>query len=75
MSSALLGLTLLAVGWLAIWSVKDHSKPSKTWWPFAMRDGAAPPDDGAEGTKGRATWRARTLPGKPVSRPWRRSGS
>ena len=75
MNAALLGLTLLAVGWLAIWSVKDHSKPSKTWWPFEMRDGRTPPDGGADGATARGRWRAKTSPGKPVSRPWRRSGS
>jgi hypothetical protein len=73
MNAILLGSTLVAVAWLAIWSVKDHSRPSKTWWPFAMREPTAPkskdrwgpyrPGDRAQGGE------------KPVQRPWRRSGS
>ena len=38
MSSFLLGLTMIAVIWLVFWSGKDHSRPSKTWWLFAMRE-------------------------------------
>jgi hypothetical protein len=37
MLGALFGLIMLGVGWLVIWSCVDHSKPSETWWPFAMR--------------------------------------
>lgn len=71
MSGALLGFTLIAVAWLCIWSVKDHSRPSKTWWPFAMRAPAEPkerqgPYRPGQRTEGR---------GSPAQRPWRRSGS
>jgi hypothetical protein len=73
MSSPLLGLMLIAVLWLAFWSVKDHSRASKSWWMFAMREpGAAPGKDR----------RGRSRPGdrahgadKPVQQVWRRSGS
>ncbi len=71
MSSYLLGLTLIFVAWLAIWVAKDHSLPSKTWWPFAMREPARPDE-------GQGPYRpGRRMPGrgKPVERPWRRSGS
>lgn len=71
MSSILLGLVLLAVGWLVIWTGKDHSRPSKTWWPFAMRDEAKLT------AKEEPSWANRRrggVAGKPVQRPWRRSG-
>jgi hypothetical protein len=74
MSSVLLGLTMLAVAWLVIWTGKDHSRPSKAWWPFAMRESGAP--------KKAAVGRARSrLPPRAAAdaldqRPWRRrSGS
>jgi len=79
MSSILLGLTMLAVGWLVIWTGKDHSRPSKTWWPFAMREVAR-----AKKTwlgPGRARLQARASASANLSanasnqRPWRRSGS
>jgi hypothetical protein len=72
MNAILLGSTLLAVAWLAIWSVKDHTRPSKTWWPFAMREATKPKPKGrwgpyrpADGSEGNRT---------PEQRPWRRSG-
>jgi hypothetical protein len=76
MSSVLLGLTLLAVAWLSIWSVKDHAKPSKSWWMFAMRDAPEPPGKKPADDAGRAGgWRSSRAAGGPVQRPWRRSGS
>jgi hypothetical protein len=73
MNSILLGSTLVAVAWLSVWAVKDHSRPSKTWWLFAMRE----PDE----PRSKARWGA-DRPGaqvpvesKPMQRPWRRSGS
>jgi hypothetical protein len=73
MSSPLLGLTLIAVIWLAMWTAKDHSRPSKTWWLFAMREPvAAEPKDRAGSY--RPGQRAPSG-GKPVQQAWRRSGS
>ena len=73
MSSPLLGMIMIAVLWLAFWSVKDHTRPSKTWWLFAMREPPTPR------TKDR---RGRNMPvpaaagsRKPVQQAWRRSGS
>jgi hypothetical protein len=73
MSSFLLGLTLLAVAWLAIWSVKDHTKPSKTWWPFAMREPVASKTEAGQQPTRSSRDTKRTS--KPPQRPWRRSGS
>ena len=72
MNSILLGLTLVAVAWLSVWAVKDHTGPSKVWWLFAIREPAKPQ---------KARWGAdrpgADAPGenKSVQRPWRRSGS
>ncbi len=49
MSSPLLGITLIAVLWLAFWAVKDHSRPSQTFWPFAMREVVATKVAGRQG--------------------------
>lgn len=73
MSSILLGLTLIAVAWLAIWSVKDHSRPSKTWWLFEIRHPELPDDRQLPYRPGvRARVRGRI---KAVQRPWHRPGS
>jgi lysylphosphatidylglycerol synthetase-like protein (DUF2156 family) len=74
MSSYLLGLTLVAVIWLAFWSVKDHERPSATWWPFAMRVPAKPPEAPTLGSR-QARVRAGRTAGGISGRPWRRSGS
>jgi hypothetical protein len=75
MSSVLLGITLLAVAWLVIWAVKDHTKPSQSWWPFAMRDEAAPPPaQGRDRNRRHAFRETRTQEGN-AQPPWRRSGS
>jgi hypothetical protein len=73
MSSPLLGITLIAVIWLAFWAVKDHSRPSQTFWPFAMREVAATKSTERQG---------QYIPGqsapsrrKPVLQVWRRSRS
>ena len=73
MSSPLLGLVMIAVVWLAFWSVKDHSRPSKSWWMFAMREpGASQAND----RRGANRFGQRASGGdKPVQQPWRRSGS
>jgi hypothetical protein len=71
MSGVLLGLTLIAVAWLSIWSVKDHSRPSETWWPFAMREPAEPGESQGPYRPGQR----RPDRSKPAQRPWRRSGS
>jgi len=73
MSSPLLGLVMIAVIWLAFWSVKDHSRPSKTWWMFAMREPGVSKSNNRQ-------WRSRpsqSAPSraKPVQQVWRRSGS
>jgi hypothetical protein len=73
MSSVLLGLTMLAVGWLVIWTGKDHTQPSKTWWPFAMRE-SAPPKTSGFGLRRSRLHRAASADA-PDQRPWRRSGS
>jgi len=71
MNSILLGLTLVGVAWLSIWAVKDHSRPSDTWWPFAMREPDKPDErEGPYRPGHRAAGRD-----SPVQRPWRRSGS
>ena len=74
MSSPLLALLLVAVLWLAFWSVKDHSRPSKSWWPFAMRE---PPAPEAMRRRGAARRQGDRAPGagRPVQQAWRRSGS
>jgi hypothetical protein len=70
MLGALFGLIMLGVGWLVIWSCVDHSKPSETWWPFAMRTTTGPVTIRAdEPPQQIAPWRASENP----SRPWRRS--
>jgi hypothetical protein len=78
MSSPLLGITLIAVIWLAFWSVKEHSRPSQTFWPFAMREVVATKSEARQG---------QYIPGqsgpgqsapsrrKPVQQVWRRSRS
>ncbi len=73
MSSVLLGLTLIAVFLLTIWSVKDQSRPSKIWWMFAIRDPVAGRPQPRQGPfrSGRQAPDA----GKPAQRAWRRSGS
>ena len=71
MSGILLGLTLIDVAWLSIWAVKDHALPSKTWWPFAMREPAKPDERQGPYRPGhRMQGRS-----KPAQRPWRRSDS
>jgi hypothetical protein len=72
MSSILLGLTLIGVAWLSIWSVKDHERPSKTWWPFAMREPVQRKPNDSLGPN--ASTRSARGTGKPMQRPWRRSG-
>jgi hypothetical protein len=68
-----MGITLLAVGWLAIWSVKDHSKPSKTWWPFSMRGETDAPNAVPDARP--TSRRTSIVPRRADERPWRRSGS
>ena len=71
MSGILLGSTLIAVAWLSIWAVKDHALPSKTWWPFAMRE-PAKPDERQRPYRPGHRMQGRS---KPAKRPWRRSDS
>lgn len=62
---ALLFLSIMiAVGWVVIWCCVDHSKPSRAWWPFDMREhqGGAEPEAKPQS---RATI--------VETRPWRRS--
>jgi hypothetical protein len=72
MSSYLLGMTLLAVAWLVLWVGKDHSRPSKTWWPFAMREIAPKKTPGSGPEQARLL--RRNGAGGSSQRPWRRSG-
>jgi lysylphosphatidylglycerol synthetase-like protein (DUF2156 family) len=74
MSSYLIGLTLIAVIWLAFWSVKDNERPSATWWPFAMRVPAKPSEARTLGSR-LARARAGRGAGGTGHRTWRRSGS
>jgi hypothetical protein len=65
---------MIAVIWLAFWSVKDHSRPSKSWWMFAMREpGAVQPKK----ERGRLVRSGNRAPSgsKPAQQIWRRSGS
>jgi hypothetical protein len=83
MSSPLLGITLIAVIWLAFWAVKDHSRPSHTFWPFAMREvvatkvterqGQYVPGQSGAGQSG--TGESGPTRRKPVQQVWRRSRS
>jgi hypothetical protein len=73
MNSILLGLTMIAVGWLVIWTGKDHSRPSKTWWPFTMREAVPPKTTGLGPARSRLQRRASAS--ESDQRPWRRSGS
>jgi hypothetical protein len=77
MNAILLGASMLAVAWLVIWTGKDHSRPSRTWWLFAMREAASPKKTGLG--PGRASLPQRAGAGLGASgsdqRPWRRSGS
>jgi hypothetical protein len=88
MSSPLLGITLIAVIWLAFWAVKDHSRPSQTFWPFAMREvvatksmerqgqyspGQSGPSQSGPGQGG--SGQSAPSRRKPVQQVWRRSRS
>ena len=37
MEAILLGVMMLAIGWLVVWFCNDRSKPDHTWWPFDYR--------------------------------------
>jgi hypothetical protein len=83
MSSPLLGITLIAVIWLAFWAVKDHSRPSQTFWPFAMREVVATKSTARQGQYiAGQSGPGQSVPGqgapsrrKPVLQVWRRSRS
>jgi hypothetical protein len=70
MQDALLGLTMLAVGWLVVWFCTDRSNPSNTWWPFDFKTSDPMEPQGDEPAP-RAGWRDRRHP----SRQWKRFGS
>lgn len=36
-------LCIVGIFWLALWSIRDPSRRSRLWWPFAMKDDAAAP--------------------------------
>jgi cell division protein FtsN len=57
MQSVLLGLIMVAVGWLVIWSVYEPDDTSKYWWPFKMKQpqSAAPAEATSE-----TPWRRRS---------------
>ncbi len=38
MESLLFGCCLIAVIWLVMWVERDRIRPSRRWWPFAMKD-------------------------------------
>jgi hypothetical protein len=73
MNSIILGLTMLAIAGLVIWTGKDHSLPSKTWWPFAIREVA--PQKTSRFGLARERVQPRAAPSRSDQRPWRRSGS
>jgi hypothetical protein len=88
MSSPLLGITLIAVIWLAFWAVKDHSRPSQTFWPFAMREvvatkvagrqgqyAAGQSGAGQSGPSQSGSGQSTPSRRKPVQQVWRRSRS
>ncbi len=69
METVLFGSVMLAVGWLVLWCCVDHSRPSKTWWPFDFR--LNPMED-----EKKPTAKAPPRRGAPVrSQRWRQSGS
>lgn len=38
-------LCIVGIFWLALWSIRDPSRRSRLWWPFAMKDDAAMPPE------------------------------
>jgi hypothetical protein len=69
METILLGSVMLAMGWLVLWCCIDHSRPSKTWWPFDFR---LIPATVAKGQEGK---RAPKQKSPKRGRQWRPSGS
>jgi hypothetical protein len=69
METALFGSVMLAVGWLVLWCCIDHSRPSKTWWPF---DYCLDPAQQAKEQAGNRTSGRRI---STRSQKWRASGS
>jgi hypothetical protein len=69
MDSILFLMVMIAMGWVIIWYCADHSKPSRTWWPFAIRenDGAGREPEANPHVVG-----ARRVP-TIETRPWRQS--
>jgi len=79
MQSVLLGLIMVAVGWLVVWSVYEPDDTSKYWWPFKMKQTQSAATEEATSP---TPWRRGSHPKRPRSRqptttrPWqRRSGS
>ena len=90
MQSVLLGLIMVAVGWLVVWSVYEPDDTSKYWWPFKMKqtqsaatEEATSPTPWRRGSHARSARRGQPdqpsqakQPSQPTTRPWqRRSGS
>jgi hypothetical protein len=38
MESLLFLTMMIAMAWIAYWSVRDPGQPSKIWWPWDMRE-------------------------------------
>lgn len=68
METLLFGIVMLAIGWLILWCCVDHSRPSKTWWPFDFR--LSPAKDTQESPR-RSGWTQRNQQG---SRRQKQSG-
>jgi hypothetical protein len=71
MNAVLMTSIMIGVAWLVFWVATDHSKPSKTWWPFAMR-GSLPKPPVEQGWRGRRT---AAVQRHASQGEWRRSGS
>jgi hypothetical protein len=71
MQDALLGLAMLAVGWLVIWFCTDRSKLINTWWPFDFKTSDPIERLGDEPAPSAGWRRNRWHP----RRQWKRSGS
>jgi hypothetical protein len=78
MSGSLFLMIMIGVAWLVAWCCVDHSKPSKTWWPYAMR-GVTQATPKSTGRQRQGNPQTTVQPVRAVrqhpNRRWQRSGS